>query len=42
LPRVAGDQSHDELKPAPKSRSKIMQNRTLMSMVALLAALTLS
>jgi tetratricopeptide (TPR) repeat protein len=42
LSRVAGFQGHDELKPAPKSRSKIMQNRTLMSMVALLATLTLS
>jgi Flp pilus assembly protein TadD len=42
LPRIGGDRSHDELKPAPKSRRKIMQNRTLLSLTVLLAALTLS
>jgi len=41
-PRSGGDQSHDELKPAPKSRSKIMQTRALLSLIVLLTALTLS
>jgi tetratricopeptide (TPR) repeat protein len=41
-PRVGGDHGHDELEPTPKSRSKIMQNRTLLPLVVLLAALTLS
>jgi tetratricopeptide (TPR) repeat protein len=41
-PRIGGDQSHDELKPAPKSRSKIMQKPRLSSLAVLLTVMMLS